>query len=113
MRQKETERTFVESEWVRTPKSEIKPQREQRLVGRKGRLRASRFLNYQCERLMATDAGTAMRWLLASRRGRRLRRDDGHVDSAVGLERRSLGVWWWLVWESQSETLQEDDRAFG
>ncbi|MED6189907.1 hypothetical protein PIB30_100591, partial [Stylosanthes scabra] len=81
--------------------------------GRKGRLRASRFLNYQCERLMATDAGTVTRWLLASRRGRLLRRDDGHVDGAVGLERRSLGVWWWLVWESQSETLQEDDWAFG
>ncbi|MED6190485.1 hypothetical protein PIB30_106354 [Stylosanthes scabra] len=54
--------------------------------GRKGRLRASRFLNYQ---------------------------DDGHVDGAVGLERKSLGVWWWMVWESQSETLQENDWAFG
>ncbi|MED6166420.1 hypothetical protein PIB30_109053, partial [Stylosanthes scabra] len=62
---------------------------------------------------MATDAEIAMRWLLASRRGRRLRRDDGRVDGAVGLEHRSLDVWWWLVWESQSETLQEDDRAFG
>ncbi|MED6190328.1 hypothetical protein PIB30_104844, partial [Stylosanthes scabra] len=66
-----------------------------------------------CERLMATDAETVTRWLLASRRGRRLRRDDGHVDGAVGLERKSLGVWWWLVWESQSETLQEDDWVFG
>ncbi|MED6189179.1 hypothetical protein PIB30_093332, partial [Stylosanthes scabra] len=60
---------------------------------------------------MATDAGTAMRWLLASRRGRQLRRDDERGDGTVRLERRSLGVWWWLVWELQSETLQEDDGS--
>ncbi|MED6226129.1 hypothetical protein PIB30_100496 [Stylosanthes scabra] len=39
---------------------------------------------------MATDAGMTMGWLRASRRRRRLPRDDGRRDGAVRMERRSL-----------------------